>query len=209
MQQGVENTAIDLAAWCAQIGFNYYHACCPQVEKQCWTTSHPWVARWGVKDREWHTPGAQRLHGSHHFVTDTAVHSPHLAQAEGERWGWQTALPLVWDQFSSEGDSRWTLKSLWWWYLYWWMWPILRIAEINLACVTRASVWCFSVVKHDKKDNLYNCKAIPLLSFKTAQLVCVGMNSVIKSRIYLALLYPSSFLCSGLHIRIIELVLAG
>jgi len=65
---------------------------------------------------------------------------------------------------------------------------------------------CFSTVKHDKKANLYNCKDIPLSSFKTIQLVCVGMNSVIKSRIYFSIALSIQL---SMYIRIIGLVLAG
>jgi len=45
---------------------------------------------------------------------------------------------------------------------------VANIKEINLACITRASVLCFSIVKHDKKANLYNispCQASKLLNW--------------------------------------------
>jgi len=100
---------IDLATWRARIGLNYYHACRPFQTR--WRSSggrlhQPGVAGWGGGGGHGsHTPGAQGLHGSRSSVTDTAVHSPHLAQAEREKWWWQVVLLLVWDLFSSEGDS--------------------------------------------------------------------------------------------------------
>ena len=107
---------IDLATWRARIGLNYYHMCRPLQTR--WMSSggrlyQPGVASCmgGGGGHEWHTPGAQGLHGSCHFVTDTPVHSSFLVQTEREGWGWQGALPLERAKFSSEGDSKWWENS--------------------------------------------------------------------------------------------------
>ena len=79
-----------------------------QVEKQWWSAVPAWGGQLGGgRGHEWYTPGAQGLHDSHCFVTDTAVCSPFLAQTEGEEWRWQSALPLARGHVSSEGASRW------------------------------------------------------------------------------------------------------
>ena len=78
-----------------------------QVEKW-WSAVPAWggqLGRGGGHER--HTPGAQGLHDSCCSVTDTAVCSPFLVQAEGEGWGWQGALPLEGNYFSSEENTEW------------------------------------------------------------------------------------------------------
>ena len=77
-----------------------------QVEKQWWSAVPAWSGQLGGEGgHEWYTPGAQGLHDSCCSVTDTAVCSPFLVQAEEEEWGWQGTLPLAGVHFSSEGDS--------------------------------------------------------------------------------------------------------
>ena len=98
---------IDLATWQARIGLNCYHMCRPLQTR--WRSSggqlyQPGVASWGMGEVMNDTPLVFK--GSMTVVALSLI-LQYVVSSWSKLKGWQSALPLAGDHFSSEGYSRW------------------------------------------------------------------------------------------------------